>query len=139
MVTDSLERRALPRAMLPSPAARPPSAILAHPRRKLAGNIFPWRPKTLEKPGADGMAYPMLGEIPDMITAIPFQFRSRLAFGGEILAQQATFLPVAPARSPDRGTIYTPETRHLAGFLPIFNFNRKNLTVAQPLLKETLR
>jgi hypothetical protein len=67
------------------------------------------------------------------------QFRSRLAFGGEILAQSVTFLPVEPARRADDGEIYTPEMQHLAGFLPVFNFNRKNLTVAQPLLKEELR
>lgn len=67
------------------------------------------------------------------------QFRSRLAFGGEILAQQATFLPVMPARQTDDGEIYTSEMQHLAGFLPVFNINRKNLTVAQPLLKEKSR
>jgi hypothetical protein len=68
----------------------------------------------------------------------PFQFRSRLARGGEILTQQATFLPVAPAQPPGSGKIYTQEMQHLAGFLPVFDFNRKNLTVAQPLLKEVL-
>ena len=67
------------------------------------------------------------------------QFRSHLAFGGEILAECATFLPVEPAGHQATGNLYTPELRHLWGFLPIFNFNRKNLTVAQPLLKETLR
>jgi hypothetical protein len=72
-------------------------------------------------------------------TAVQFQFRSRLAFGGEILAQSATFLPVAPARPAAAGEICTSEMRHLAGFLPVLNFNRKNLTVAQPLLKEDLR
>ena len=66
----------------------------------------------------------------------PFQFRSRLAFGGEILAQPVTFLPVEPDWPPLRKEIYLPERLHLAGFLPVFNFNRKNLTVAQPLLKE---
>ena len=67
------------------------------------------------------------------------QFRSRLAFGGEILAQSATFLPGDTARPAAAGEIYTPEMQHLAGFLPVLNFNRKNLTVAQPLLKEVLR
>lgn len=72
-----------------------------------------------------------------MKTAI--QFRSRLAFGGEILAQSATFLPVEPARPFAEEEIYAPEMQHLAGFLPVLNFNRKNLTVARPLLKEVLR
>ena len=67
------------------------------------------------------------------------QFRSRLAFGGEILAQSATFLPVAPARAAAEPAIYTSEMQHFAGFLPVLNFNQKNLTVAQPLLKEDLR
>jgi len=67
------------------------------------------------------------------------EFRSRLAFGGEILAQSATFLPGEPSRLPADGEIYTPEMRHLCGFLPVWNFNRKNLTVAQPLLKGDLR
>jgi hypothetical protein len=69
----------------------------------------------------------------------PFQFRSRLRSGGEILTQHATFLPVQPARPSLTGEIYTPEMQHLAGFLPVFKFKRKNLTVAQPLLKELLR
>ena len=69
----------------------------------------------------------------------PFQFRSQLQTCGEILAHPAAFLPVEPARPPQAGEIYTQEMRHLAGFLPVFNFKRKNLTVAQPLLKEDLR
>ena len=68
-----------------------------------------------------------------------FHFRSRLASGGEILAQQATFLPVQTAGTHAGEEIYTSEFVHLAGFLPIFNFNGKNFTVAQPLLKEELR
>ena len=72
-----------------------------------------------------------------MRTAI--QFRSRLAFGGEILAHHATFLPVEASKPSASEEIYTSEVQHLAGFLPVFNFNRKNLTVAQPLLKEELR
>jgi hypothetical protein len=72
-----------------------------------------------------------------MKTAV--QFRSRLAFGGEILAQQATFLPVQPAPSLGGGHICTSEMQHLAGFLPVLNINRKNLTVAQPLLSEESR
>jgi hypothetical protein len=67
------------------------------------------------------------------------QFRSRLAFGGEILAQPATFLPVSLAAADDDTAIYTSEMRHSAGFLPVFNFNRKKMTLAQPLLKEDLR
>lgn len=67
------------------------------------------------------------------------QFRSRLAFGGELLAQSATFLPGEPARPPADGGIYTQEMQHFAGFLPVLNFNRKILTVAQPLLKQVLR
>ena len=67
------------------------------------------------------------------------QFHSHLAFGGEILAGSATFLPVEPAGQGATGNLYTPELRHLGGFLPILNFNRKNLTVAQPLLKGGLR
>jgi hypothetical protein len=64
---------------------------------------------------------------------------SRLAFGGEILAQQATFLPVARAQADDTRGVYALERQHLTGFLPTFNFNRKNLTVARPLLKEQLQ
>jgi hypothetical protein len=67
------------------------------------------------------------------------QFHSHLAFGREILAGSATFLPVEPDELRAGGNIYTPEMRHLGGFLPILNFNRKNLTVAQPLLKGGLR
>ena len=67
------------------------------------------------------------------------QFRSHLAFGGEILAQPATFLPGEAGLAEGDGQIYTPELRHLAGFLPILNFNRKKVTLAQPLLKEVLR
>lgn len=83
------------------------------------------------------MAHPLLDEISSMKSAL--QFRSRLAFGREILAQSVTFLPVEPARSSAEGRLYTSEMQHLAGFLPVLNFNRKNLTVAQPLLKEELR
>ncbi len=67
------------------------------------------------------------------------QFRSRLAFGGEILSQSATFLPGEPARALAEGNMFTPERRHLAGFLPVLNFKRKNLPVAQPLLNGGLR
>jgi hypothetical protein len=67
------------------------------------------------------------------------QFRSRLAFGGEILAQPATFLPGATLRPAADLEIFTPELQHLAGFLPVLNFNRKKMTLAQPLLKEVLR
>jgi len=67
------------------------------------------------------------------------QFRSRLAFGGEILTQQVTFLPTSTGRRNTEEELYAPEVQHLAGFLPIFNFNGKNLTVAQPLLKENVR
>lgn len=68
-----------------------------------------------------------------------FQFRSQLAGGGEILAQQATFLPVQTIRPGTEEAVFVSELGDLASFLPIFNFNRKNLTVAQPLLKEELR
>jgi hypothetical protein len=70
-------------------------------------------------------------------TTIPF--RSRLEFGGEILARSATFLPVQPARLPAAGEIFTPEMQHLAGFLPVLNFKQEKFTVAQPLLKGDLR
>jgi hypothetical protein len=63
-------------------------------------------------------------------------FRFPRAFGGEILAQYATFLPVATGWLGADGEIYAAERPPLAGFLPILEFNRKNLTVAQPLLKE---
>jgi hypothetical protein len=81
----------------------------------------------------------MLGEIPGMITAIPFQFRSRLDLGGANLAQQATILPVAPAWTVATGDVHATERQLLAGFMPAFNFNRKNLTVARPLLKDQLQ
>jgi hypothetical protein len=67
------------------------------------------------------------------------QFRSRLAFGGEILAQQATFLPVAPDQSSPERWIYLSERRHSGGFLPVFNPHGKKMIVAQPLLREVLR
>jgi hypothetical protein len=130
---------------IPACPAKAIAVKLAQPNQRRPGNIFPWSVQSsktkgfLEKPGADGMAYPMLGEIPDMITAIPFQFRSRLDLGGAILAQQATFLPVAPVWTVAIGNVYTPDTQLLAGFMPTFNFNRKNLTVARPLLKDPLQ
>jgi hypothetical protein len=65
-----------------------------------------------------------------------FEFRSRLASSGEILTQQTLFLPVEPVRPPASGEIYTREMQHFKGFLPVFSFTRKNLTMAQPLLKE---
>ena len=68
-----------------------------------------------------------------------FHFRSQLQTSGEILAHPAAFLPVDPVHPSHAGKIYTQEMQHLAGFLPVFNFKRKNLTVAQPLLKEDLR
>ena len=64
------------------------------------------------------------------------QFRSRLASGGEILAQSATFLPVESGRRRAGREMFLPEIRHLLGFPAIFNFNPENFTVAQPLLKE---
>ena len=63
-------------------------------------------------------------------------FRSRLAFGGEILTQQATFLPVGPVDADREAAIYASEMQHFTGFLPVFRINKKYLTVAQPLLKE---
>jgi len=69
----------------------------------------------------------------------PFQFRSQLQTCGEILAHPVAFLPVEPARPLQTREPDMQEMRHLAGFLPVFNFKRKNLTVAQPLLKEDLR
>ena len=68
-----------------------------------------------------------------------FHFRSRLQTCGEILAHPVTFLPVEPSRPLRTGKVYAQEMQHLAAFLPVFNFKRKNLTVAQPLLKEDLR
>jgi len=69
----------------------------------------------------------------------PFQFRSQLTRGGEILAQQATFLPVPTTRPEVKEAVLASQRGDLASFLPVFNFNRKNLTMAQPLLKEELR
>ena len=69
----------------------------------------------------------------------PFQFLRRLATGGEILAQQVTFLPAKPARPGPRGQGLLPEIAFSGLFCPIFGMNRKNLTVAQPLLMEVLR
>jgi hypothetical protein len=67
------------------------------------------------------------------------QFRSHLAFGGEILAGTATFLPVESGRRHAGQEMAAPEMQHLAGFLPVLNFNRENFAVAQPLLKGGLR
>jgi hypothetical protein len=55
------------------------------------------------------------------------------------LTQPATFLPVKPGGGRSGGEFFLPELRHLASFLPVFNFNRKKLSVAQPLLKGGLR
>lgn len=68
-----------------------------------------------------------------------FQFRSQLAFGGEILTQQAMFLPVKTDLTTGPSANYVVNLRQSAGFLPILKFNRKKLTVAQPLLMEELR
>jgi hypothetical protein len=67
------------------------------------------------------------------------ELRCRLAFGREILAWQATFLPVEPARPAGTGPNYAAEMQHSGGFLPDFNINRKKMTVARPLLLEELR
>jgi hypothetical protein len=67
------------------------------------------------------------------------QFRSHLAFGGEILTQQATFLPVESPCQRDEAPFYMLKMQHFAGFPLFFKMNRKNSTVAQPLLKEDLR
>jgi hypothetical protein len=68
-----------------------------------------------------------------------FQFRTRLAADREILSHQATFLPGESARPPGAGELYTPQMQHLAAFLPVFNLDRNNLTMAHTLLKEVLR
>ena len=61
---------------------------------------------------------------------------SGFAGNGEILAQQVNFLPVEPAWRRVKGGIRAVKTHHFAGFPAILNINQKNLTVAQPLLKE---
>jgi hypothetical protein len=66
----------------------------------------------------------------------PPSFRSRLSRGGEILTQRLPFLPVGPVPAAAAGGILRPKLQPRAGFLPVFRFNRKNLTLAQPLLKE---
>jgi hypothetical protein len=68
-----------------------------------------------------------------------FQFRSRLTTSREILSHQTPFLPVRLVRLPEAGEIYTPEMQHFMGLLPVLNFKRKNLSMAQPLLKEESR
>ena len=55
---------------------------------------------------------------------------------GEILAQRATFLPVETARSRAAAGNFPAAGAYLAGFLPVFTLNGKDLTMAQPLLKE---
>jgi hypothetical protein len=66
-------------------------------------------------------------------------FLSRLACGRENLTQHLPFLPVGPAPAAADGGIYRPDMPAGAGFSPAFSFNRENLTLAQPLLKEDLR
>jgi len=85
------------------------------------------------------MACALLGEIPDMKTANPFPFRSQLGCGGAILAQRATFLPVPSAQTGRAWDLATPEQLCFTVFLPIFDYNRKKLTVARPLLKDQLQ
>lgn len=63
----------------------------------------------------------------------------RPARDGEILAHAATFLPVEPAGSGDFSPLFQSEGQHFTGFGPVFNINRKNLTVAHSLLMEVLR
>jgi hypothetical protein len=91
----------------------------------------------LEEPRKRRMAYPLLRNRETMTA--PFQFHSRLSRRGAILAQQATFLPINAARSSPPPKTYRLELRHLAGFLPVFDFNRENLALAQALLREDLR
>ena len=69
----------------------------------------------------------------------PFQFRSRLATGGEILAQQATFLPVEPARPFDAEYIHLSKMQYLAGFLPVLGFNGKKTDGGTTVAKGVLR
>jgi hypothetical protein len=65
----------------------------------------------------------------------PFQFRTRLAASGEIIAQPAKFLPVKPLPPSGGRGDFAPETLDSGVFLPVFDKMRKNITVAQPLLK----
>lgn len=53
------------------------------------------------------------------------EFRCRSAFGGEILARQATFLPVEQVPPSAIPEMFLPEMQYLAGIPPVFNFNRK--------------
>jgi len=69
----------------------------------------------------------------------PFQFCHRLATGGAILAQQATFLPVAPLPFGQPTARGLPDRLQFRAFLPFFDPDRKYLTVAQALLEEILR
>jgi len=68
-----------------------------------------------------------------------YLFRSPLPLGGEILAQQVTFLPVEPLGWAENGAGYASPMRYFVRFLPVFDAERKNMTMAQPLLKEDLR
>jgi hypothetical protein len=67
------------------------------------------------------------------------EFRTRLAFGGEILAHQATFLPVGPFDRGHFSRFSYSDMQYFTGFRPVFNMNRDKLTVAQSLLTEVLR
>jgi len=68
-----------------------------------------------------------------------FQFRSQLAFGGEILTRPATFLPVKSVLTTGPSANSVVNLQSSACILPVLNFNRKNLMMAQPLLMEELR
>jgi hypothetical protein len=68
-----------------------------------------------------------------------FEFRSRLATGGEILTQPANFLPGDAPPPPARDGLFLPELGHLSGFSGVLRFHAENFSVAQPLLKGDLR
>jgi len=73
------------------------------------------------------------------IMKTPLQLRPRLALGGEILTQRATFLPVAAGDLGLGGVGETAKLRYFPVFLLFFNNHWKHLIMAQPLLKEVLR
>jgi hypothetical protein len=63
-----------------------------------------------------------------------FHFHDRLAFGGEILTQPATFLPGELAETAGEMGIFMSELKHLPVFGRFSRFTMVNNAMAQPLL-----
>ena len=63
-----------------------------------------------------------------------FHFHDRLAFGGEILTQPATFLPSDEVENTGTKEVFMSELKHLPIFGRFSRFTVRNNPMAQPLL-----